>query len=114
VNRPTFLARFSAWWPVLAAAVLTVFLVFLIATTFSMIAENDNRLVFGMPGETRPWFLLPIVFALLSLAMLVAGIQAWAGQLGPVWRRVYYTLLALDALVAVLLLALLGLLTAFF
>lgn len=113
IRRPPLLARLSAWWPVLSALILTIFMIFLVASTVAMIAENDSRLFFGLPGEARPWFLLPILFALISLVMVIASIQSWIGKLGSIWRRIYYTLLMLDGLMIILLLAVLGLLTAF-
>lgn len=110
--RPTLLTRLAGWLPVISAASLTVFLALFTISIVNMINQNDNVIFYGLPGSTRLYFILPLIFALLAIAMLVAMVQLWARHVGGGARRIYYTLLTLTALLMVGLLAYLGMLTA--
>jgi len=76
-----------------------------------MITKNDNRLFYGLPIEAQPWFALILIFLLLCLAMLAATILGWVQRYGPLWRRVYYTLVTLAGLTISIILVSWGMLT---
>ena len=113
-QRRSLLLRISSWLPVFASVTLSLFWLAFIVAAVVMVSDNDNRLFYGLAGEARPWFVLVLIFALLSLSMLSATILGWARRHGPVWRRLYYTLLTLSALCIIGVLASWGMLTAMF
>jgi hypothetical protein len=96
---------------VFASASLSLFWLAFITFLVIMITKNDTRLFYGLIIEARPWFFLILVFLLLCLSMLAAVVMGWARRYGPLWRRVYYTLLALAGAAIVLILASWGMLT---
>lgn len=99
---------------VMAAIVLTVFLAAITATIGIMLKANDNRLFYGLAGEARPWFILPLLFLLITLTMLIlTGIQ-WIRSYGSIFRRLYYSLLTLTALGCTAILGVLHLLFGIF
>ncbi len=104
--------RFAPWLAILAAGGLAVFMGILLVILFGMIANNDNLLLFGLPGSSRPLFILPILVLLTLLAMLLVTFMAWVRRWGSVWGRLYFTLLTLAGLACVFVLALWGMLTA--
>jgi hypothetical protein len=110
-RRPSILLRLSSWLPVFASASLSLFWLAFITFLVIMITKNDTRLFYGLTIEARPWFFLILVFLLLCLSMLAAAVMGWARRYGPLWRRVYYTLLALAGAAIVLILASWGMLT---
>lgn len=97
-KRAPFLLRISAWLPIFASASLSLFWVAFFTFVVLMISNNDNRLFYGLAGEARPWFALLFLFAFLGLLMFSAAIVAWAQRYGPLWRRLYYSLLSLATL----------------
>lgn len=105
------LVRAFSWMAALASLLLAIFLIAFVAIAFSMALDNDSRLFYGMGSETRPLFFLPPLFALLTLGMLVAIVQAWSRRNGSVSRRLYNTLLVLAALVATIIFGAWGVLT---
>jgi hypothetical protein len=113
-RRTSLLLRMSSWFPVIASAVLSLFWLAFIVFLVIMITENDNRLFYGLAGEARPWFILVLIFLLATLLMIIAAILGWARQYGPIWRRLYYTLLTLAALTIAIVLAAWGMATAIF
>jgi len=113
-GRSSWLLRVSAWLPVIASAVLSLFWLVFGVFLVIMIAENDNRLFYGLAGEARPWFILIMIFLLATLLMIISAILNWTRQYGPIWRRVYYTMLTLAALAITVVLAEWGMLTAMF
>lgn len=112
-TRP-LLDRLGGWFAMLAGFLLLVFVIALLVVLFQMIAANDNRLFFGLAGSIRPWLVLPVLFALLTVGMLAAAVMAWVRGWWSVWMRLYYSLLSLSALAAAAVLASWGLLFALF
>lgn len=104
--------RLAPWLPVLLGIMLAVFMAILITILFGMVMNNDLRILIGMPGSARPLFILPILAALFTLAMLVIVITAWARGWGSIWGKLYYTLLTLAAVACVAVLGIWGMLTA--
>jgi hypothetical protein len=113
-HAPSIWRRMSSWIALLQAAILTVFLVALTVVIVQMVNSNDNHLFYGLGAEARPWFLLPLVFGLLSLVMLAIMVMLWAHREGSLARRLYYSLLAITALVCTLVMGSLGMLTGLF
>jgi hypothetical protein len=114
IKRPSWRLRISSWLPVIASAVLSLFWLAFIVFLVIMITENDNRLFFGLAGETRPWFTLVMIFLLATLLMIISAILGWARQYGSIWRRLYYTLLTLAAVTITIVLAAWGIVTTMF
>jgi pimeloyl-ACP methyl ester carboxylesterase len=110
-GRPSILLRISSWLPVIASASLSLFWLAYITFLVIMITKNDNRLFYGLAIEAQPWFALILIFLLLCLMKLAAAILGWAQRYGPLWRRVYYTLLTLAGLTILVILAAWGMLT---
>lgn len=106
------LLRISSWLPVLASACLSLFWISFITTLVIMVSNNDNRLFYGLSREAGAWFILLFLFVLLSLLMFAAAWMGWAKQYGPLWRRLYFTLLSLAALAILIVLISWNMLTA--
>jgi hypothetical protein len=68
-------------------------------------------LLFGLPSQAAPLFILPWLAALLTLGLLVLTVLAWKNRDGSVAWRVSHSLLILAALGFVGLLSYWGLLT---
>lgn len=110
---PVFV-RLSSWLAALEAALLGLFLVALAVVVWQMFAANDNRLFYGVPGEARPWFVLPLLFGVFSLDMLVTMVILWVRGDGSFLRRLYYSLLTLTALGCTLVMGAMGILSGLF
>lgn len=104
----------SSWIAVMGAIVLTVFLVAIGITVGVMLNANDNRLFYGLAGEARPWFILPLIFLLIALMMMILAVALWIHSYGSVLRRLYYSLLAFTAFGCTAILGVLRLLFGFF
>lgn len=111
---PSIWRRISSWVALQQSMLLPIFLTALTVVIVQMVNNNDNRFFYGLAGEARPWFILPVLFALLSLLMLVIMVMLWARHEGSIGRRLYYSLLALTALVCTIALASSGMLTGLF
>ncbi len=112
--RPSFIRRAASWLPVLAALVLGVFMVSVAVVLAQMVSNNNNALFYGLDGSARPWFILPIMFVLITFGMLAAALHQWLYPGVSLWRRLYYSLLSLTALGGSLVLAWLGMLRGLF
>jgi hypothetical protein len=77
-----------------------------------MAIKNDNRLFFGVGSSVRVWFILPLIFLILSIWMVAADLASWVKKYWSVWTRLYYTMLTLSALVCLMILAAWEILTA--
>ena len=113
-TQPSLMMRFSSWAAALNATILLTFCIAVVAIIIQMITANDSRLYFGIAGEYRAWFVLPPIALLLTIAMLGASFKGWRWKAWSIWRRFYYTLLTLAALVCVGVLGVWGMLIAFF
>ena len=93
---PTTLARLA----IVGVAVLaTIFLVGYVGWIFTTVLQNDLTLTVGAPRSLLPLFLLPPLVALLAVGSGVFAGVAWARGWWTTAGRVYYSLLALAALV---------------
>ncbi len=105
-----FAAHLAPWLVALLSLVLVGLLGGLISVMVMLAVENDNRLLFGLPSEYGALLTLPLVAFGLTVGLVWLVVQAWRV---PYWgglQRVYYSLLSGAAVLAVVMLALLGLL----
>jgi hypothetical protein len=111
---PPLLVHLSSWVAVINGTFLLTFLIAITVIIFQMITANDNRLFFGVAGEYRFWFGLPLFSMLLTIAMVVASLQGWRWKGWSILRRLYYSTLTLSAIVCLVILGLWKMLAAFF
>lgn len=109
-----FLYRIGPWAAFLTAGAMMLFTGILIAIIFNLALSNDVSILLGLPGSTRPLFLLPLLALVLTLIMFFGAIAGWARRSGSVWARLYLTLLSFAALVCIGILFVWGMLVAFF
>jgi pimeloyl-ACP methyl ester carboxylesterase len=101
------LARAVSWLALLTGALLTFFVVGLVVGIVLNI-DRQALLLIGVPRELAWLFALPILAALLALALLAGVVAAWRAGAWSLASRVYRSLLALAALVCVGVLAIWG------
>lgn len=109
---PPLLLRVAPWIAALNGILLVIFPIALVALIFSLGLEGSNILLLGIPAGWAPLFILPLICALLTLAMLAGTVQAWIGGFWSIWKRSYFTLLTLAALLCVFLLGVWGMVGA--
>ena len=85
-KRAALLATVTAGWFFLTFIVIALVLVLSFDTLFSYV-----------PGSLKAALVLPIVFVLLTIALLVALVQAWRGGFWTPGRRVRFTFVVLAA-----------------
>jgi len=66
--------------------------------TVAFVNENEMFLLIGAPRAWGPLFALPILAAGATLGVLIFALLSWRGGYWSIWRRLYYSLLALSAL----------------
>jgi hypothetical protein len=59
--------------------------------------QQPGLLVFGLPPEAAPLFVLPWLAAALSVGLLGLAVWAWKARYWSLASRVHYTLIALAA-----------------
>ncbi|NJK78737.1 MAG: hypothetical protein HC914_02035 [Chloroflexaceae bacterium] len=91
-------AHLSPWLAALNGVLLLAFIVALTVVFFALAFDNNTVVLFGMPGNATPLFILPIICLLLTLGMLYGNVAAWQQGFWSVARRIYYALLTLAAL----------------
>jgi len=104
-------ARLASWLAVLAAFLLTGFLVLLVVAAGASFVNLNAEMLFGLPESWRWIFILPPVFALLSILLFVISLGAWRGSYWHPWRKLYLTFISLCGLALVFFLGLSGFLT---
>ncbi|MCB0127293.1 MAG: hypothetical protein KDE58_33755, partial [Caldilineaceae bacterium] len=83
----------------------------LVFTVGATLMANQNLLYLGaVPSDWRWVFALPLLFVLLVFLMVIANVALWSGHQRSLLGRLYYTLLTLAGLSAVLGLSTLGML----
>jgi pimeloyl-ACP methyl ester carboxylesterase len=95
-NRPHPAVGCSASLLVFLMASLS--LLFVISLFGLILSNNEATLLLGIPRTAIPFFTLPPLLLLLSLAMLLITAAVWLHGYWSVWRRLYYSLLTLSAL----------------
>ena len=110
---PPIFVRLSGWAAVLNGFILLAFVIWVIVAIVQMISNNDNRLFFGLAGEYRMAFLLPLIATFLTFLMIAAAFQGWLWREWKVFRKLYYSLLTISAIICLFILGLWGMLVAF-
>jgi pimeloyl-ACP methyl ester carboxylesterase len=98
---PSWFVRLASPLTLLNGLILLGFPIALIVLLFTGISSDGNAVLFGFPASTWPLFLLPWVSVFLAILMLLATFQGWSAVEWSVWRKVYFTLLTLCALVCI-------------
>ncbi len=78
----------------LNVAFFTGLLLFIINTGM----QQEYLLLFGLPSNAAPLFVIPWVSALLGIILLLLSMLAWTKRRGAMVGRVYYTLVAVALL----------------
>ncbi|MEW5856905.1 MAG: serine hydrolase domain-containing protein, partial [Cyanobacteriota bacterium] len=86
-----------AW--LIAGAVGTIYLVFLIGFPLSLWLYGAWKLAYGLPGFAIAFLSLPLIATALTLALPVFTVQAWKNKYWSVMARSHYSLITLAALV---------------
>ena len=110
---PPIFVRLSGWAAVLNGFILLAFVIWVIVAIVQMISNNDNRLFFGVAGEYRTAFILPLIATFLTFLMIAAAFQGWLWREWKVFRKLYYSLLTISAIICLFILGLWGMLVAF-
>jgi hypothetical protein len=105
------LARAVPWLVLLAGALLVLFVVALVVGVVLNIDQQALLLV-GVPRDLAWLFVLPILAAPLAVVLLAGVAAAWRSGSWSLARRIYYSLLALAALICVGVLASWGMIGA--
>ncbi len=105
-----FPSRLIGWLAFFVGLLALLFVVGLVATIAVMVVNNDNRLLYGLAGEARPWLILPPLILVLSLTWLVGLIQAWRLKAGSIASRIYHSFLITNAVVFLTILVVWGML----
>ncbi|HEX9018774.1 MAG TPA: alpha/beta fold hydrolase [Anaerolineaceae bacterium] len=109
-----FFYRIAPWMAAVAGIALLAVMVVIYVVGFQLALKNDSRVLLGLPGDTRPAFLLPLLAALMAVLMLAGAVAAWARRAGSAGGRIYLTLISLAALVCVVIAGIWGILFGFF
>lgn len=107
-----WLARLFPWLAALNGALLLLAIGGMVWLFFDLAAANDTLLLFGLPASAWPLLLLPLLSVLLLLAMLAACVVSWRQGFWSLPRRLYYHVLTLAALLALVPLYVWGAFTA--
>lgn len=113
-NQHPWLYRLGPWLAGMAGLLLLIFFIVVAVTAVSLALENDSTVLLGLPGSTRPLFLMPLIAAILAVLMIVAAVTAWGWKAGSVWGKLYFTLLTLSAWMCLAVLWRWDMLAAFF
>ncbi len=112
-QRP-WLYRLGPWLAGIEGLLLLIFIVVVAGTALQMAFDNDSTVLLGLPGSTRPLFVLPVAALSVLLLMVAAAVLGWVRRAGSVWGRLYFALLTLSAIVCIFILWRWGMLTALF
>jgi len=102
----------SSWLPVMNGGVLLAFALGFVGVLFQTAVEGGSSYFFGIPAQNQSLLLLPWISGGLTLLTLVFAGAGWVGKYWSVLRKLYYTLLALVSLAALVMLGMSGILTA--
>lgn len=96
--RPTLLSRSAGWLAFLNGMLLSAFGIGISAVVVRMYQENDNRLFFGLSAQAKPWFILPLISAMITSVMLATLLHSWRKRHWSIWARIYFAVLNLASL----------------
>jgi len=91
----------AAWLLVWALGALS--LLFLLGIVALIVVEgfvngNEILLLLGVPRVWGPLFALPLLAAGLTAGIVLFALLSWKGRYWSIWKRLYYSLLALAAI----------------
>lgn len=86
----------------LAALFGIAMLVFVIRVTVTNLAFLS---VYALPASARPFLLIPFFLIVLCAGAFVVAVNHWRNPTGPLWERIYYSILTGLAIVFVVLIA---------
>jgi pimeloyl-ACP methyl ester carboxylesterase len=106
------LLKLAPWLAILSGLLPIAFAAAFIYTVGPLVRNNNGILLLGLPGSLTWVFLLPLVNAAIVLLLLLATLlglisKDWSGR-----RKLYFLFLSLSGITLVVMLSLLGLLTA--
>ena len=99
--------------PVLVIGVGGLSLLFVIGLVMLAFSSDLSVLQVGVPKASALLFVAPVLLFLLTVGMVIVTLMVWIGGHWSAWQRVYYSLLALSAVVFVGVLAQWDMLTVF-
>jgi len=99
--------------PVLVIGVGGLSLLFVIGLVMLAFSSDLSVLQVGVPKASALLFVAPVLLLLLTVGMVIVTLMVWIGGYWSAWQRVYYSLLALSAVVFVGVLAQWDMLTVF-
>ena len=107
--------RWAVWTAFIAGPLALIVLIGLIVLIFYTFLAHPDLIFVGVPRATAPFFVLPLLSALVTLFMLVASLLCWRKKnYWSLWRRCYYALLTVAACTFVGTLFNFGLITVLF
>jgi pimeloyl-ACP methyl ester carboxylesterase len=88
-------------------------LIFVSGTMFFTMQSLFNGMVsiFSISGAAAPFFVIPLILAIIALILLVIVIKAWHQGIWSAWAKIYYSFLAICALGYVAVLVVGGMMT---
>lgn len=110
-QQPAGLIRWGG--PLLVMAVSGLGILFVFGLIGLVMSTDLSTLFVGVPKVAALLFLIPPLLLLLTLAMLAVAVMVWIRGAWSLWRRVYYNLLTLAAMLLVSVLAQWGMLRVF-
>jgi pimeloyl-ACP methyl ester carboxylesterase len=102
--RESPLIRYAGWIAVLNGITLSIFTCGFFVVIITMIADNDNRLFFGVTSQAWALFILPILSMVFTLAMIMAMLKIWRDHRWGIWGRMYYSSITLAAISCIMIL----------
>jgi pimeloyl-ACP methyl ester carboxylesterase len=108
------LVNLAAWLPFMNSGVLITLAGALFAVVIIQVTQNETApLFFGLPAKFGALLTLGFLSLLLTLGMLVFTAAGWAGKYWSAGRKIYYSLLAVSALLTTVVMGIWGLFTFF-
>ena len=88
-------------------------LIFVSGTLFFTVQSLFNGMasIFSISGAAAPFFVIPLILAIIALILLVITIKAWRQGIWSAWAKIYYSFLAFCALGYVAVLVVGGMMT---
>ncbi len=90
----------AAWllvWALGALSLLFLLGIVALIVVEGFVNENEILLLLGVPRVWKPLFALPWLAAALATGIVVFALLSWRGRYWSIWKRLYYSLLALAA-----------------
>ena len=117
VPRPSWTARISsaaAWMLAFNSLVSWLFLLSLFSIIGLMVANNDNRLFFGIPGQARFLFVMPLMILVTTILLGIAWIFKLTSKKANLFQKLFYAAVFFACLILLYIFTRWGLLWALF